>query len=138
MNLGRFLSIIGTAIFILVVNVGLSIAYMVLYGYLINPGQDDSVYQEHVKIAAPYSSIIFGIPLFYFVCRWLAGKWERRFAVKASLSVWFVYFLIDAVALSVSGLTLRIIFLATISLSTKFLAAYFGGISASKRVGRSI
>ena len=63
----RLAWIIGAAIFILVVNVSFSIVYMVFYGYLINPGQIDSVYQEHVKVAATYYSIVFGIPLFYLV-----------------------------------------------------------------------
>ena len=127
MTLGRLAWIIGAAIFILVINVLLSIAYMVIYGHLINPGQEEQFYQEHVKIAAPYCSIVFGIPLFYFVCRWIGGKWERNFAVKASIFVWLVYFLIDVTVLVVSGLTLWITLLATISFTTKLMAAYFGG-----------
>ena len=133
MNLGRLAWIIGAAIFILIVNVGLSIVYMVIYGHLINPGQEEVFYQEHVKIAAPYCSIITGIPIFYFVCRWIGGKWERNFAVKASILVWVVYFLIDATVLVAFGLTIWVSLLATISLTTKLFAAYLGGVSASKK-----
>lgn len=138
MSLGKLFWIIGAAIFILIANVGVSVFYMVIYGHFINPGQPDSFYQEHVQIAAPISTIIFGIPLFYFVCRFIGSKWEKSFAVKAALAVWFVYFLIDAVVLLYSGLTFGILCLAFVSLSTKFAAAYFGGVSASKRESRLV
>lgn len=138
MSAGKLFWIIGAAIFILIVNVALSVFYMAIYGHLINPGQPDLFYQEHVKIAAPVSSIIFGIPLFYSVCRFTGSKWERRFAVKAAVAVWFVYFLIDAAVLLSAGLTFGIFALAFVSLSTKFIAAYLGGISASKRESRLV
>jgi hypothetical protein len=134
MNIKRLAWIIGASVFILVVNVGLSVAYMFFYSYLINPGHDEQFYQEHIKIAAPYCSIVFGIPLFYFVCRWLGGKWEKDFAVKAAIFVWFVYALIDATILIASGLTLKIGVLMTISLITKLISAYLGGLSVSKKL----
>lgn len=131
MTITRLAWIIGAAIFILAVNVGLSVAYMFVYSYLINSGHDERFYQEHVKIAAPYCSIFFGFPLFYIVCRRLAGKWEKTFAVKSAISVWIVYLLIDAAALIAGGLTLGVAILMTISLMTKLIAAYLGGRSAS-------
>ena len=134
MNVKRLAWIIGASVFILVVNVGLSVAYMFFYSYLINPGHDEQFYQEHVKIAAPYCSIVFGIPLFYFVCRWLGVRWEKGFAVKAAIFVWLVYALIDLAVLIASGLTLKITVLMTISLITKLISAYFGGLSASKKL----
>ena len=133
MNIRRLVWIIAAAIFILVVNVGLSVLYMVFYSYLINPGHDEQFYQEHVKVAAPYCSIVFGIPLFYFVCRWIGGKWEKDFAVKSAISVWIVYALIDVTILVASGLTFWIAGLMAISLITKLISAYFGGLSASKK-----
>ena len=135
MTFKRLAWIIGAAVFILVVNVGLTIAYMVFYGHLINPGQPEIFYQEHVKIAAPYCSIIFGSLLFYFVCRFVSGKGERSFSVKAALLVWFVYCLIDLTVIiaNFKDLTLWLSALVVISLSTKLLAAYFGGVTAGKR-----
>ena len=134
MNIGRLAWIIGAAIFILIANVSLSVVYMIVYGHLINPGHEEQFYQEHIKIAAPYCSIIAGIPLFYFVCRWIGGKWERSFAVKAALLVWTVYCLIDLTVIfaNFSQLTLWLFVLVIISLSTKLLSAYFGGVTASK------
>jgi len=135
MNIRRLFWIIAAAIVILIVNVGLSVLYMVIYSYLINPGHDEQFYQEHVKVAAPYCSIVFGIPLFYFVCRRIGGKWEKDFAVKSAISVWIVYVLIDVIiALTFGGLTFGIAGLMTVSLITKLISAYFGGLSASKKL----
>lgn len=134
MNFGRFALIIGAAVFISVVNVALSVMYMVVYGYVINPGHDEQFYQDHVKIAAPYCSIIFGIPLFYLVCRWIGGRWEKDFAVKAAISVWVVYALIDlSIVAVVGGITLSVAGLVAVSLITKLVSAYLGGLSASKK-----
>ena len=133
MNTKRLVWMIGAAVLILVVNVGLSVVYMVFYSYLINPGHDERFYQEHVKIAAPYCSIFFGIPLFYFVCRWIGGKWEKDFALKSAVGVWLVYALIDAAVLVSSGLTLGMAGLMAVSLITKLISAYFGGLSAGRR-----
>ena len=133
MNTKRLIWMIGAAVLILVVNVGLSVVYMVFYSYLINPGHDERFYQEHVKIAAPYCSIFFGIPLFYFVCRWIGGKWEKDFALKSAVGVWLVYALIDAAVLVSSGLTLGMAGLMAVSLITKLISAYFGGLSAGRR-----
>ena len=134
MNVKRLAWIIGASVFILVVNVALSVAYMVFYSYVVNPGHHEQFYEEHVQIAAPYCSIVFGIPLFYLVCRWLGGKWEKDFAVKAAIFVWLFYALIDAAVLIASGLTLTITVLMTISLITKLISAYFGGLSAGKKL----
>lgn len=134
MTIRRLALIIGASVFILVVNVALSVAYMIFYSYVVNPGHDEQFYQEHVQNAAPYCSIVFGIPLFYFVCRWLGGKWEKDFARTAAIFVWLVYALIDAAILIASGLTLTITVLMTISLLTKLIAAYLGGLSAGKKL----
>ena len=136
MNVRHLARIVGTAVLILIVNVALTVAYMIFYSYVVNPGHDEQFYQEHVQTAAPYCSIVFGIPLFYFVCRRLAGKWEKAFAVKASIFVWLVYALIDATIIIASGMTLTIAVLMTVSLATKLIAAYFGGLSASKKTNQ--
>ena len=133
MNFGRLAKIIGAAIFILIINVGLSIAYMVVYSYVIDPGHDEQFYQEYVKTAAPYCSIFFGIPLFYLVCRWIGGRWEKDFAIKAAISVWIVYALIDLSIVAASGITLGVAGLVAVSLITKLISAYLGGLSASKK-----
>jgi hypothetical protein len=134
MTIRRLAWIIGAALLCMVVNVVLSILYIAFYSYFINPGHDERFYQEYAGIAAPYCSIISGIPVFYFVCRWIGGKWESNFAVKAALLVWLVYALIDLSALTAAGWTIQLAVLSLVSMTTKLIAAYFGGISAGRKI----
>ena len=133
MTVGRLAWIIGATIFILIVNVAMSFLYIAFYSYFINPGHDEHFYQEYAMIAAPYCSIVTGIPLFYFVCRWISGKWESDFALKAALLVWFFYVLIDLSVLTAVGFTQKLALLAAISLLTKLASAYLGGLAGSKK-----
>ena len=138
MTIGRLAWIIGAAILVLVVNVAVSILYIAIYSYLINAGHDEQYYQEYAKTAAPYSSIVVGMPLMFLMCWRVASWWEVDFAVKAALLVWLVYAVIDVLVLVIagtsSGLQTQLIVLAAISLITKLAASYFGGIVGSRRI----
>ena len=133
MSLGRLAWLGGVALLVLVVNVGVSIVYMVVYSYLIDPGHDDQYYREHIKAAAPYCSIVAGMPLMFLAGWWVAGWWEGQFAVKAALAVWLAYVLIDSAVLVASGLTTRIAVLFAISFLTKLAAVYLGALVRSHR-----
>jgi len=91
MSLGRLASLAGVALLVLVVNVGVSILYMVVYSHLIDPGHDEQYYREHIQVAAPYCSIVAGMPLMFLAGWWVAGWWEGQFGVKAALVVWLAY-----------------------------------------------
>ena len=130
----RWLLIIPAAIAVLILNVGIHILYMVVYSYLINPGQDAAYYQAHAQASAPYSSVVVGMPLMFLVCRWIAKKFAARFSVTAALLVWLVYFLIDITVLVFAGEFRQLALLFVISFVTKFAAAYLGGLSARKQV----
>ena len=95
MMLGRLAWLVGVALLVLVVNVALSILYMVVYGHLIDPGHEEQYYHDHIKVAAPYCSIVAGIPLMFLAGWWVGGWWEGEFAGKAALVVWLTYALID-------------------------------------------
>ena len=133
MTIKRLAWIIGAALLSIIVNVVLSILYVAFYSYFINPGHDAKFYQEYAEKAAPYCSIIAGIPVLYFVGRWIGGKWEADFAVKAALLVWLVYALIDVSALTAAGWTIQLAVIFLISMATKLIAAYFGGKAASRK-----
>ena len=47
MSLGRLAWLVGVALLVLVVNVGISILYMVVYGHLIDPGHEEQYYRDH-------------------------------------------------------------------------------------------
>jgi hypothetical protein len=133
MTVGRFAWIIGATIFIFFVNVAMSFLYIAFYSYFINPGHDEQFYQQYAMSAAPYCSVIAGIPIFYFVCRWISSKWESNFAVKAALLVWLVYVLIDLSILMAAGFTLSLAVIAAISCLTKLASAYLGELAGSKK-----
>ena len=130
----RWVWIIPTAIAVMVANVAIHILYMVAYGYVINPGQDAAHYQAHAEFSAPYSSIIVGMPLMFFACRWIGRKFEARLSLTAALLVWLVYFLIDLTVIIFAGELFRMALIFTISFATKLAAAYLGGLAARKRL----
>lgn len=132
MTLVRLASLIGVALLVMILNVAMSVLYMVVYGYLINPGHPKAFYDEHVKVAAPYCSIVAGVPLMF-----LAGLWVARWSgsagpmgVKAALVVWLTYALIDLGVLLAAGMTAKIAILCAVSLLTKLTAAYAGALVA--------
>jgi hypothetical protein len=133
MTIKRLIFIIGAALLSMVANVVLSVLYVAFYSYFINPGHDAQFYQDYAQTAAPYCSIVAGIPVLYLVCRWIGGKWESDFAVKAAFLVWLVYALIDLSVLTAAGWTIQMAVISAISLTTKLLAAYFGGRAASRK-----
>ena len=49
MTLGRLAWLVGVALLVLVVNVAVSILYMVVYGHLIDPGHEEQYYHDHIR-----------------------------------------------------------------------------------------
>ena len=133
MTLGRVAWLVGVAVLVLVVNVTISILYMVVYGHLIDPGHDEQYYRDHIQVAAPYCSIVAGIPLMFLAGWWVGGWWEGAFAIKAGLTVWLAYALIDIAVLLAAGMTAKIAVLFAISFVTKLAADYFGAMVAGRR-----
>ena len=133
MTIKRLALIIGAALLCVIVNIVLSILYIAFYSYFINPGHDEGFYEEYAAKAVPYCSIITGIPVLYFMGRWIGGKWESDFAVKSALLVWLVYALIDLSVFTAAGWTIQTAVFFLISMTTKLIAAYFGGKAAVRK-----
>ena len=121
MTLGRVAALTGLALGVMAVNVAISILYMVVYSYVIDPGHEKAYYEAHVQVAAPYCSIIAGIPLMFLVGWWVG--------MRPAMFVWMVYALVDLAILAGSGLTSRIGALAAVSLLTKLASAYLGALA---------
>jgi len=132
-NLSRIAWLVGIAILVMVANILVSVLYMVVYSYLIDPGHEKQYYDAHVQVAAPYSSIAAGIPLMFLAGFWISGWWQGKFAVESALVVWFVYALIDVAALMAAGWTPRIAMLVAVSLVTKLAAIYVGAVIGGRR-----
>lgn len=140
MTLGRWwrvASLVGVSLLAMVSNVAFSVLYMVVYGYLIDPGHDNKYYQDHIQIAAPYCSVIAGIPIMFAAGCVVSGWWQGKFAVKPAVVVWIAYALIDLAILLAAGITFRVGVLFVISFATKLVAIYLGAtyrIRRDKRV----
>ncbi len=108
MTLIRLASLIGVGMLVLVVNVAMSVLYMVVYGHLVNPGHPKAFYDEHIKVAAPYCSIVAGVPLMFlagwWVARWGGPEAGTHLGINAALVVWVAYVAIDlAMVLAISA-----------------------------------
>lgn len=137
MTLVRLVSLIGVALLVMVLNVAASFLYMVVYGHLINPGHPEPYYREHIKVAAPYCSIVAGIPLMFLAGLWVAGWRDGQLAVTAALVVWSAYALIDLAVLLAAGMTGKVAPLFAISILTKLGAVYLGALVAVPHVSQS-
>ena len=132
-NLSRIAWLVGVGILVMVANVLVSILYMVVYGYLIDPGHDEQYYNAHIQAAAPYSSIVAGIPLMFLAGFWISRWWAGKFAIESALVVWLVYAVIDFTALMTAGFTSWMAILVAVSLSTKLAAIYAGAVIGARR-----
>lgn len=125
MTIGRAAALTGLALGVMAVNVVISILYMVVYSYVIDPGHEKAYYEAHVQIAAPYCSIVAGVPLMFLVGWWVG--------MRAAILVWLVYACVDVAVLAGSGVTLRIGVLVAVSLLTKLASVYLGALAANLR-----
>jgi hypothetical protein len=121
MTLGRVAALTGLALCVMAVNVVISILYMVVYSHLIDPGHEKAYYEAHVQIAAPYCSIVAGIPLMFLVGWWVG--------MRPAMVVWLVYTFVDVAVLAASGPTLRMSAVVAVSLLTKLVSAYLGALA---------
>ena len=130
-NSSRIAWLIGIAILVMVANIAASVLYMVVYSYLIDPGHEKEYYDAHVQVAAPYCSIVAGIPLMFLAGWWVGGWWQSEFAVKSALVVWLAYAIIDIAIILAAGVTSRVALLVAVSVLTKLVAIYFGALFAN-------
>ena len=130
-NLSRIAWLIGIALLVMVANIVASILYMVVYGYLIDPGHEKEYYDAHVQVAAPYCSIVAGIPLMFLAGWWVGGWWQGEFAVKSALVIWLTYAVIDLSIVLAAGVTSRVAVLVAVSIITKLAAIYAGALVAN-------
>ena len=135
MTFGRVAVLAGVALGVMVVNVAITILYMVVYSYLIDPGHEKAYYDAHVQNAAPYCSIVAGVPLMFLAGVWVAGFWDMNLGVQSALIVWLTYVVIDVAIVVAAGVSFRICVLVAVSLLTKLAAAYCGALVAGWRAG---
>ena len=134
MTIGRMVWLIGVALLVLVLNVASSFLYMIIYSHAMDPGHDAQYYRDHVQVAAPYCSIVVGIPLMFLAGWWVSGWWEGEFATWAALTVWVTYAVIDIAMILATGITGRVAVLVAVSLVTKLAAVTSGAWFGSRGI----
>ena len=127
--LSRALGVLGLALLVMVLNVAASVLYMVFYGHVIAPGHDDAHYHAHAAVAAPYSSVIVGIPLMFFAARWMA----RRRGFRDGFAIALVYIVVDFAILVAAGALGSLAVIVSVSFATKAAAAYAGARLGARR-----
>ena len=120
------LKLVGLALLTMITLVIISIAEVAVYSYLINPHQEQGVYEAHANTSAPYISGIFGFIVFFLVARY----WKKKgYPDVFKLIILFplIYLVLDVVIITAAGVNWTDFFLIfAIANSSKFLGSFLG------------
>ena len=120
------LKLIGLALLTMITLVIISFIEVAVYSYLINPGQENNVYEAHAEVSAPYISGIFGFIVFFLVARYWKKK-EYQNSLKLTFLFPLTYVLIDIIIITVAGVKWSDFFLIfAIANASKFLGSFLG------------
>lgn len=124
------LKLIGLAILVMITLIIISILEVAVYSYLVNPGQEISVYEAHAEFSAPYVSGIFGFILFFLIARYWKKK-EYHNLSKLIFLFPLTYVLLDILVLLLSGAVewskwSSIVLIFILANGAKFLGSYLG------------
>lgn len=120
------LKLIGLAIATMITLVIISFLEVAVYSYLINPGQEQSVYEAHANTSAPYISGIFGFVVFFLIARYWKKK-EYPNVFKLILLFPLIYILLDIIIITTAGVKWSdFILIFAIANTAKFLGSYLG------------
>ena len=120
------LKLIGLALLTMITLVIISFLEVAVYSYLINPGQENNVYEAHAEVSAPYISGIFGFIVFLLVARYWKKK-EYQNSLKLTFLFPLTYVLIDIIIITVAGVKWSDFFLIfAIANASKFLGSFLG------------
>jgi hypothetical protein len=119
------LKLFGLVLLTQVALVAISFAEVFAYSLLVNPGHDESVYEEHANVSAPWISGIFGFIIFFFVSRYWTKK-QLPNAFRLALLLPVVYVVWDALMIVLIGVPDWLAFLPIFLLS--FCAKALGSV----------
>lgn len=120
------LKLIGLALLTMMTLVVISILEVAVYSYLINPGQEESVYEAHANSSAPYISGIFGFIVFYLIARYWKKK-EYPDVFKLAILFPLIYVLLDIIIITATGVKWSdFILIFAIANTAKLLGSYLG------------
>lgn len=121
------LKLFGLTLLTQVVLMGISFVEVFIYSITFKPGQDESFYEAHAMVSAPWISGIFGFILFFLVVRY----WTRKNlpnAAKLALLYPLVYVTWDLLIVMLIGVPDWLDFLPIfVSANAAKLAGSLGG-----------
>lgn len=120
------LKLIGLAILTMIILVMISFLEVAVYSYLVNPSQEQSIYDAHANSYAPYISGIFGFIVFYLIARYWKKK-EYPNVFKLAILFPLIYVLLDIIIITAAGVKWSdFILIFAIANAAKFLGSYLG------------
>lgn len=118
--------LIGLATLTMITLVVLSFIEVTIYSYLINPGQNESVYEAHANASAPYISAVFGFVIFFLVVRYWKKKQYPNLS-RLALLFPLIYVLLDVILLTAAAVSWAdFILVFAIANTAKALGSYVG------------
>ncbi|MBL7902906.1 MAG: hypothetical protein JNK73_12995 [Bacteroidia bacterium] len=120
------LKLVGLAILTMITLVLISFIEVAVYSYLIHPGQEQSVYEAHANLSAPYISAIFGFIVFFLVARyWNKKEYPNGFRLAILFPI--IYILLDSILITAAGVKWSDFFFIFVTANAaKFLGSYLG------------
>jgi hypothetical protein len=73
----------GGALIAEIAQIAAAFGWVVIYSYVINPGQPMAMYEAHAQASGPWVSILAGAPIFYAASRWIARSQPTALALFA-------------------------------------------------------
>lgn len=120
------LKLIGLVVLTMIILVMISFLEVAVYSYLINPGQEQSVYESHANSSAPYISGIFGFIVFFLVVRYWKKK-EYPNVFKLTILYPLTYVLLDIIIITAAGVKWSdFILIFAMANAAKFLGSFLG------------
>jgi len=131
-GVGLWLRALLFALGAMALNVAAFFLWVFIYSIVIAPGHAEAFYQAYADRAAPISSIVAGVPIF-FLAGWLAARRAPAGrAILAGALVAIVYIAIDLTILLSIANNIPMMIIVT-SFVTKLAAASLGGVMAERK-----
>ena len=126
---------LAVAVAAMVVNVACAFLWVAIYSMLIAPGQEKAAYEAYAMRAAPWCSVIAGMPILFaagwLLTRWHGGGWDT--GIWAAVA----YIVLDVVILAVAAGMAAFTPVVALSAVTKLAAAALGGALAARHLATS-
>jgi hypothetical protein len=120
------------ALALMAVNVAISFAVVAVYSIAIDPGHDEAYYEGMALRIVPWSSVVFGVVLFFLAGFVAARRKPQRSALGFAFASAVFYIGIDASLLFLAGSLQALGAIVPLSYGTKLLSALAGAYAGCR------